>query len=126
MSDSKTNVNDFIGELNGGSTIEQLGYILSEAALATIINGVGNKKGKVTLDFSITQMGANDQVIVSCKLTKSIPTKRGKKYEENITDTPFYVGKKGILTIDQPQESLSGQFNLKEEFDGRENIRHIK
>jgi hypothetical protein len=123
---SKTNVENFIGELNGGATIEQLGLVLSEAALATIVNGTGNKKGKVSLDFTVSQMGDNDQVIISCKLSKSIPTKRGKKSEENITDTPFYVGKQGVLTIDVPRESLSGQYNLKEQLDGTNRLSRVK
>lgn len=107
---TQTNVNDFIGELNAGMLGEKLGILLSKAALGTILNN--NKKGKVCCEFTFTQIGENDQVIVTTKLTNSTPTKRGKTTEEDATDTPFYVGKGGKLTIEQPKENLDGQFNL--------------
>jgi hypothetical protein len=115
--DSKTNVNDFLGELNAGILISQLGLTLSEAALATVLHGKGNKKGKVTLELSFSQIGENDQVVVSTKLSKSVPTQRGKKSEENVTDTPMFVGKGGVLTIDAPKIDDSGQFNLQHQQD---------
>ena len=122
MSDQKpvqtsniTNVDDFIQELNAGIFIEQLGLVLSAAALATIVNGSGNRKGKVSVDFTFQQIGGNDQVVVTTKLSSSMPTKRGKKSEENAADTPMFVGKGGVLTIDAPRESLTGQFSLKQE-----------
>ena len=123
MSDSKTNVDDFVGELNAGMFKEKLGLLLSQAALGTIINGTGNKKGKVTVEFSFIQIGENEQVVVSTKLSHSTPTKRGKKTEEDCTDTPMFVGKGGVLTIDQPKESYSGQFGLDAQQDG---IRRVK
>jgi hypothetical protein len=111
---TKTNVPDFIGELNAGILIEQLGAILSEAALNTVHHGKGNKKGKVSLEFTLSQIGENEQVIVCAKLSKSIPTQRGKKSEENITDTPMFVGRGGQMTIDQPKVDDNGQFGLVE------------
>lgn len=111
---TQTNVNEFIGELNAGILVEQIGINLSAAALATIINGQG-KKGRVSLEFTISQIGENDQVVISTKLSSSMPTKRGKKSEENTTDTPMFVGKGGRMTIDAPQVSLTGQFNLQQE-----------
>lgn len=124
--DTKTNVVDFIGELNAGILIEQLGIMLSEAGLATILHGKGNRKGKVGLEFTLNQIGENDQVIVTAKLTKSVPTQRGKKTEENAADTPFYVGKGGTLTIDVPKESSTGQFNLQHEVERPGKVRSIK
>lgn len=123
--DSKTNVEDFLGELNAGILVNQLGLILSEAALATVLHGKGNKKGKVNLELSFSQIGENDQVVVAAKLSKSVPTQRGKKSEENVTDTPMFVGKGGVLTIDAPKVDDSGQFNLHHQQDG-EKIRSIK
>ncbi len=121
--DSKTNVNDFLGELNAGILVGQLGLTLSEAALATVLHGKGNKKGKVTLELSFSQIGENDQVVVSTKLSKSVPTQRGKKSEENVTDTPMFVGKGGVLTIDVPKEDDNGQFSLDSKYQG--NVRRL-
>lgn len=120
MSDRKTNVADFIGECNAGILQEKLALALSDAAMAQLNHGVGSKKAKVSLEFTFQQMGDNDQVIVNHKLTTSNPTKRGKKYEEDMTDTAFFVGKGGVLTIEPPKEDDSGQFNLQHEQIDRE------
>jgi len=39
-------------------------------------------------------------------------TKRGAKAETATNETPFYVGKGGVLTIEQPKEEYNGQFSL--------------
>ena len=120
-----TNVDDFVSELNAGVLIDQLGISLSAAALATIANG-RSAKGKVSLDFTFGQIGDNDQVLVSVKLSSVMPSKKGKKSEENTTETPFFVGKGGQLTIDAPKESLTGQFSLQQENELPSKVRHIK
>lgn len=117
MTDRKTDVGNFIGECNAGILQEKLGLALSDAALSQITHGIGSKKAKVTLELTFQQMGDNDQVIVSHKLTTSNATKRGKKYEEDVTDTAFFVGKGGVLTIEPPKEDNDGQFELAEVVD---------
>jgi len=112
MGDRKTDVVEFIGECNAGILIEKLSLALSEAAIAQINHGAGSKRAKVSLEFTFQQMGDNEQVIVSHKLSTSTPTKRGKKAEEDVTDTAFFVGKGGVLSIGPPEEEETGQFNL--------------
>lgn len=112
MSNTKTNVNNFIGELGAGAFALKLAYILSEAALNQMNFGQGNKKSKVNIEFSFQQMGDNEQVIISHKLSKSLPTKRGKKTEEDTTESVFFVGKGGVMTIEPPKEDNNGQFGL--------------
>ena len=107
-----TNVEDFIGECNGGALKDKLAMALSDAGLAQVIHNNGNKKAQVSITFTFQQVGDNDQVLISHKLATNIPTKRGKKVEEDTTDTAFFVGKGGKLTIDAPKEDDSGQFNL--------------
>ena len=114
MSDSKTNINDFLSELGCGNFADKLAFTLSEAALNQIVHGQGNKKSKITIEFSFQQMGDNEQVIISHKLAKSLPTKRGKKSEEDTTETVFFVGKGGVMTVEPPREEDTGQFNLKQ------------
>jgi len=110
--DTNTNVDDFIRELNAGILKDQLAATLSETALATILHGNGSKKGKVSIDLTFSQVGGNDQVVVHTKISKSAPTARGKKSEENASETSMFVGKGGKLTIDQPKEDNNGQFSL--------------
>lgn len=114
MSGTKTDVNEFIGELGAGAFAQKLAFILSEAALNQLAFGQGNKKSKINIEFSFQQMGDNEQVIISHKLSKSLPTKRGKKMEEDTTESVFFVGKGGVMTIEPPKEEETGQFNLKQ------------
>jgi len=111
----ETNVADFIGECNAGILMEKLALALSDAAMSQLNHGIGSKKAKVSLEFTFMQMGDNEQVIVSHKLSTSNPTKRGKKVEEDVTDTAFFVGKGGKLTINQPIEDDAGQFAFSQE-----------
>lgn len=127
----ETNVADFIGECNAGILTDKLALALSDAAMSQLNHGIGSKKAKVSIEFTFQQMGDNEQVIVSHKLTTSNPTKRGKKFEEDITDTVFFVGKGGQLTIDQPKEDDNGQFSLNHETVNKEtgeikNIRRVQ
>lgn len=114
----ETNVDDFISELGAGVIKEKIAHVLSEAALGTVLNGSGNKKGKVGLEFTFQKVGDNDQVVVSTKISQTVPTKRGKQSLEDTTDTSMFVGKGGVVSIAPPKEEESGQFNLKREKDG--------
>ncbi len=104
-----TNVDDFLGELSAGILKEKLGHILSKAAEGCTVHG---KKASVGMVFSMSPIGEDGQVIMSVKLSNTVPTKRGKSTEEDTTDTPMFVGKGGEITIDQPREEESGQFAL--------------
>jgi hypothetical protein len=115
---AQSNVNDFIGELNGGVLTEKLAHQLSESALATIHHGNGKKTAKVTLELTLKQIGDNEQVMVQHKLSHTTPTKRGKKSEEDVTETPMFVGRGGVMTVNPPKEDNNGQFGLKQEKDG--------
>jgi hypothetical protein len=109
MSERATDVVEFLSECSAGTLIEKLSMSLSDAGLAQVYNDVGNKKAVVGLQFTFQQLGENDQVMISCKINKSIPTKRGKKAEEDTTDTVFFVGKGGKLSVLPPKEENSGQ-----------------
>ncbi len=112
MSDFKTNVDDFLGELNGGVFKDKVAHLLSEVALGTINNGDGRKKGKVTIELSFNRIGDTEQLIVEHTLSQSTPTRNGKKSEVNMTETPMFVGKGGVLSVNPPKEEQGGQFHL--------------
>ncbi len=95
----RTNVEDFITELDGGVFVEKLGQALSDVAAGTIDHGKGRKKGKLVLELDIQQIGESHQVQISHTLKVSRPTLRGKATEEDTTTTPMYVGKGGKMTI---------------------------
>lgn len=113
MSNTKTEVSEFIANLEAGTLESQLGYTLSKAALSVMLHGQGKRKGKVNLELTISEF--NDrQVIISHKLSSTILTSKGKTSEDATTDTPFYVAKGGVLSIMPPKEEFTGQRNLQE------------
>ncbi|MBB66884.1 MAG: hypothetical protein CMP19_05060 [Rickettsiales bacterium] len=110
MSEPKqTNVDDFVGELEAGIFKERLAIMLTEAALGAVMH---NRKGKVNVSFDIARVNESGQVMISANLKNTKPTKRGTITEEVKSDTPMWVGKGGVITIEQPKEELSGQFTL--------------
>lgn len=115
-----TDVTAFFDELGAGVVKEQLGVLLSEAALAQINNGAKSKKAKITIELSLTQFSNNQQILVDHKITHKTPTANGDKSENTSSQSHFFVGKYGKLTIDQPKEDDNGQFSLAEQLDGIE------
>lgn len=112
MNERQTDVAEFLGECNAGILLEKLALALSDAALAQVTVAEKGKKAQVGLSLTFQRMGDNNQVIISHKITTSIPTKRGKKAEEDTTETAFFVAKGGKLSISPPKEDLDGQFSL--------------
>lgn len=109
-----TNVQDFISELGAGVFENKLAHTLSEVAAGTVLHGDKSTKGKVVIEITMTPVGDHDQLILSHKLAMSVPTKRGKRSEEDTTETPMFVGKGGMMTVTPPREEASGQFTLTE------------
>lgn len=92
-----TNVTAFFEDLYGGVFAEKLAAVLSE--VATGVTTQDRKGGKVTIDLSFSKIGNGAQVNIAHKLSYSVPTMRGKKSEEDTTETPMYVGSGGALTL---------------------------
>ncbi|KZN65065.1 hypothetical protein N473_01460 [Pseudoalteromonas luteoviolacea CPMOR-1] len=107
-----TDIQTFISSLEAGVFKEKVSHLLSDVALGQVVHGAGNRKGKLTIDLTFQRVGENNQVMISSKLTHTTLTRRGSKSETASNETPFYVGKGGVLTIEQPQEEFNGQFTL--------------
>ena len=107
-SERSTDVQAFIGELDGGVFETKIGAVLSEVA-----SGVMNTKtkGKVSLNLEIEPFDEN-RVKIKHKLSYVRPTNRGK-----ITETPMYVNRGGRLTI--LQEDQGQLLTLAGEPDGK-------
>ncbi|XBS71126.1 hypothetical protein ABK905_09225 [Acerihabitans sp. KWT182] len=94
-----TNVPDFFSELDAGVFENKFAAALNAVSLGALNFG---GKGKVVLTFDIDRLSNSveeKQVHIKHKLTFTIPTKRGKSSEEDTTETPMYVSKRGKLTI---------------------------
>ena len=102
--DRKTNVPDFLGELDAGVFVNKLSGALNNTALGVLNNG---GKGKVVITLDIDRLSNSveeKRVSIKHQLKYVTPTPRGKVSEEDTTETPMYVGKGGKLTILQEDQ----------------------
>lgn len=109
-----TNVAEFLGECNAGILIEKVAAALSDAAIAQLNHAQKGKKAQVGLSFTFQQLGHNQQVTVSHKIETKIPTTRGFRAEQDTTETAFFVGKGGYMTITPPKIDDHDQYALQE------------
>lgn len=112
IKNTSTDVTEFIDELGAGVVKEKLAAILSEASMGVVNYGEGNKKAKITLELTLSRFDGSAQLLVTHKIIKDVPTKRGKKQETDATSTVFFTGRGGELTIDAPKEDHAGQRNF--------------
>jgi hypothetical protein len=92
----KTDVREFLSDLDAGILEQKLSQALSDVAAAVIDH---NKEGTVILTLKMKRMGNSYQVMVDHKLNYVKPTSKGKVGEENTTQTLMHVGKGGKLSI---------------------------
>lgn len=105
----KTDVQAFIDELGAGVFKERLAIMLTDSALASVVN---NKKAKVQVTIDISRLNDAGQVMITSKMKYDRPTKTGSISEDTVQQTVMYVGRGGVLTIEPPKEDLNGQFTL--------------
>ena len=112
-SERSTDVQAFIGELDGGVFEPKSAAVRREGRA-----GVRNTKpnGKVSLNLEIEPFDEN-RVKIKHKLSYVRPTNRGKISEEDTTETPMYVNRGGRLTI--LQEDQGQLLTLAGEPDGK-------
>lgn len=93
---------ELLGELDAGIFADKLSHEISQMALAVVEHG---RAGKLQITLEMKQIGHHHQVNVSHRMLSSRPTLRGKKSEEDTTETPMHVGKAGLLTL-FPEEQM--------------------
>lgn len=91
-----TNFAELLGELDAGTLQKRIEMALSDTALGVVTTG---KTGKVTLTFTMKQVGESNQVNIDHKVDFSQPTHRGNRSEDHTTSSALYVGGRGALTI---------------------------
>jgi hypothetical protein len=88
-----------IGDLDGGTFESKLDYALRNVAKA-LRNHESNKvKGVVAVTFKMQRIGEGIQLMVEHKIDSQWPTARGKKAEDDSTQTMMYTNAQGGLTI---------------------------
>ena len=86
---AKTDVHEFLGELDAGIFENKLATALSEVALGVLAH---DKQGTVKVEFTLKKADSdNPSVQIQHKLSYVKPTKRGKSAEEDTTATPLSV-----------------------------------
>jgi len=101
-----TDVNEFFTDLDGGVFEQKLSRILTDVAASVVEHG---RKGRVTIDLDLSQIGNSTQVMVKHKLKFERPTMRGTAQENEMTQTPMFVGKKGLTMLPENQGQLFGK-----------------
>lgn len=100
MNPNHTTIETLMAELDGGTLGPRIAAALAESALGVAACNDKRKKGKVTVEFTITPIGADQtQVQIDHTVTFSSPTQRGKKREDISTSSVMYVSKRGAITV---------------------------
>jgi hypothetical protein len=92
----RTDLNEFLGDMEAGVFAQRVAVALSEAALGVVTTG---KPGKVTITFDMKQIADGSQVAVAHKLEYHKPTMKGRVREESTGKTPYHVGPGGRITL---------------------------
>ena len=92
----QTDFQTMVGDLNAGVFAQQVGRALSDVSAGVVDTG---KKGRVTITFDIKRIGEAAQVNISHKVAFKRPTTRGEATEVTTSDTPMYVGARGVLSL---------------------------
>ena len=90
---AKTDVHEFLGELDAGIFENKLATALSEVALGVLAH---DKQAD----------SDNPSVQIQHKLSYVKPTKRGKSAEEDTTATPMFVHKGGALSVTPDKDQM--------------------
>lgn len=100
-----TDVEKFIGELDGGQLQAMLSRFLSLTGASVSDHG---KKGKVKIELDFTRVAGskNSMVNVTSKISFIRPTTTGDQSEKSTAVTPMYVGPKGLTYMPDTQEKF--------------------
>ncbi|MCC5855150.1 MAG: hypothetical protein JJU10_05615 [Idiomarina sp.] len=96
-----TKVEDFLSDLEAGTFVDRVSQALSNVALGVVTNG---KKGKVTIQFDLSQIGDSSQITIDHTLSYVKPTAKGKVTEVTTSKTPMHVNKGGKITWNQEDQ----------------------
>lgn len=96
MSQTPTDVSNFIGDLNAGIFEKQLGAVLSDVAAGVVLN---NKQGEVTIKLKIKQISDTQQVNISHSIDYKTPTAKGHRTELSEGATPMHVLRGGKISL---------------------------
>lgn len=92
----KPTLDEILGEFDAGIFTDKATEALRIVALGVVQSG---KKGSVSINIDLQQIGQSDSVTVKHTLKFSKPTKNGKQNEENTTATPMFVSNEGYLSV---------------------------
>lgn len=98
-----TNIPEFIGDLEAGLVENQLSMAVSETAAAVVDHEKKKKGGKVVLTLEFEHIEGTQQCRIAHQIKYERPTRFGKKGEICSGASVMHVGKRGKLTVTQPE-----------------------
>ncbi|WP_373078662.1 hypothetical protein [Zhongshania sp.] len=94
-------ISELMDDLDGGTLSEKV----SRALAATAIRAVDTAKGgEVLLSLKLKPIRNSSQVEVVHKIKTDYPTMNGNVVESDENSTIMYVGPKGVMTINPPDQ----------------------
>lgn len=103
MSGKNYDFSETLQYLDGGVFAEKLSTAVKDVCAAVATHGDKGKTGKVTVELTIKRIGESTQVECVHKLVRTQPTAKGKRVEENTTETPLQVTQHGPSFIRSDQ-----------------------
>lgn len=111
----QTDVNVFLDELDSGILKDNLGHLISQVALGTMVNAIKNgKKGEIAIKLQFQRLN-DDQIVITHTLGHKTPTGRGYSTETETEDTYMYVARGGACSLVPPKENVGGQTTVEGE-----------
>lgn len=94
-----TDVQQLIGDLDGGQLEHALSVALSRVAAASVDN---HRVGEVSLKFKVKPIPGSHQVSCEHSIEFKSPTESGVASEKSTRVTVLFVGQYGALSLAQP------------------------
>lgn len=88
-----------IQELDAGVFEQKLDYALRAIAKAVRNHDSNKVSGEMTLKLTLKRVAEGNQIMVDHKIATKTPTARGKKTEEDTTQTVMHSNEHGGLSI---------------------------
>jgi len=108
----KNQIANVFSELGKGSLQAQLAEALKEVSTKVSEHGKHGKEGEIIITLKFIPAKEGEQIYISSKVLKKVPTETGHKAELFRHETAFFLDKDLNLCASVPEENDGGQLNI--------------
>lgn len=95
-------ITEILEDLDGGTLSEKLSRALGAVALMAVEN---ERSGELQLTLKVKPLRGSQQVQISHKIRSEHPKRNGSRIETDENVTLMYVGPRGVMTINPPDQT---------------------